>query len=647
VSIPAPAAFDWLNDGQVEYAAVFLRGPGDQGELVAAVAPLAPAGFRVQEGDEFRADRRVEVGGIGRVLKRALQFFSTLALLVGGFVIYNTFNVIVAQRTRELAVLAAIGATPKQLKRSLRSEALVIGLLGSALGVAAGFGLTFGLVAVLAGLGVDLPGSGIRVSPATVIQSIVFGTVITLLSATLPARRAGRAEPIEALRQADASVVQVSRARTVVAAILIGLGVTAMLAGPNALTIGVGTLALFLGVITAGPLIAVTGSRLLRPVLGLFGLEGELAADNTARNPQRTATTSNALLIGVFLVTFVTVAGTSAKEYAVEQINELSTADFTIASTGGTIDDDLVSDLQAIDGVERVTPFRRETVALSVDGDERGSTSLSTGDLDALRDAAGIELEEGTYDDLGPGAVVLLATQIANGGGVGSTATFSDSTGESVDLEVVGVIGVSLDAMLTGAIVTTDTFDGFVGDTAPTVAFIKTEPGVQTDVEDEIAAITDRRPDVSLQAGNVVGRLVGSIFDFLISAVNGLLLMSVVIALIGIVNTMTLSILERRRELGLLRVVGMVDRRVRRMVRVESVVIAALGTISGMLLGAFSGFALVTAISRLSDATIAVSLPPVLLGAVLGLGIGLGVVAALVPAHRSTRLDVLEAIQST
>jgi putative ABC transport system permease protein len=248
---------------------------------------------------------------------------------------------------------------------------------------------------------------------------------------------------------------------------------------------------------------------------------------------------------------------------------------------------------------------------------------------------------------LDPGTVVLLQAQVLDGGGVGSTATFTASTGATIELEVVGVIGVSLDAMLTGAIVEPGTFDDFVGDVAPTVAFIKTQPGVQSEVEDDIAAIIDLRPDVTLQAGNLVGRLVGLIFDFVISAVNGLLLMSVVVALIGIVNTLTLSIIERRRELGLLRVVGMIDRRVRRMVRIESMVIAALGTVSGMLLGTVSGVALVAAISRLSDASIDVSLPPLLLGAILVLGIALGVLAALVPAFRSSRLDPLEAIQST
>jgi putative ABC transport system permease protein len=646
VSIPPSRAFDWLNAGQVEYEALHLRGAGSQTDLVEAVAPLAPPGFTVQSGDAFLAERRNQIGSLGTVLKRTLQFFAALALLVGGFVIYNTFNVIVAQRTRELAVLAAIGATPGQLKKALRLEALVVGLVGSVLGVIAGLGLTFVLIAVLERLGVALPGSGIRVAPGTVVLAVAFGVVVTRVSVLLPARRAGRAEPIEALRQADASAVVLGRGRVVAALVIIVVGGAAMLLGSNAVVLGLGTLVLFVGVILVGPLVAVIGGRLLRPVLGVVGLEGRLAADNTARNPQRTATTANALLVGVFLVTFVSVAGTSAKDYAVAQINELSTADFTIESTGGTIDDDLVADLEAVEGVEVVTPFRREAVAFAIDGEEETSTNLSTGVIEELVLAAGLTLEQGSFEDLGPGDVVLVESQARNAR-VGATATFTNSVGVSVDLEVVGVAATSLDSMVTGAIASPATFDDFVGETAPTVAFIKTDAGTQSDAEDAIGAVTALRPDITLQEGNLVGRLIGGIFDFVINAVNGLLLMSIVIALIGIVNTLTLSIMERRRELGILRVTGMVDRRVRRMVRIESVVVAGLGTVSGMALGVFAGSALISAIDRASDAGIGIRLPPMLLGSILVLGLGLGFLAAVVPARRSTRLDLLDAIQAT
>ncbi len=650
VSIPETTAFDWLNAGQVEYQDLYVRGAVDQAALVSAVEPLIPPGFRVQLGDEFLEDKQGEVSGFGKILKAGLQGFALLALFVGGFVIYNTFSVIVAQRMRELAVLAAIGATPKQIKRSLRFEGLVIGLIGSALGVVAGFGLAFALMVVLEAVGVSLPGSGITVSPTVVYQGLFVGTVITFLSVMIPARRAAKTEPIEALRQAAVETSPLSRQRVVTAGVLIGSGALGMLFGPPA-AIAFGALALFVGVIVAGPIIAVVGSRIFRPLLSRLGLEGRLAGDNIARNPQRTATTSNALLIGVFLVTLVTVAGTSVKDFAVAKINELSSADYVIESTGGTIDDALIADLEAVDGVEAVTPFRREAVSVegpgTVDPTADGAPSaLSTGDFAALSDVADLDLEQGSIDDLGPGQV-LLSSIVAGDDPIGQSVTMTNSQGGTIDLEVVGVVNFSLDSSLVGNFIDAATFDAFVGETAPTVAFIGLQTGAQSDTEDAIDEITALRPDITVTQGNVLGQLIGQIFDFLIGAVDGLLLMSVVVALIGIVNTLSLSILERRRELGLLRVVGMEDKRVRRMVRVESVLIAALGTITGVVLGVFTGWALIFGIDRLSDAGIAFSFPGRMLALVLVLGVGLGFLASLIPAQRSTRLEVLDAINAT
>jgi putative ABC transport system permease protein len=599
----------------------------------------------VQTGDEFLQDKRSEASAFGKFLKIGLQGFAMLALFVGAFVIYNTFSVIVKQRLRELAVLAAIGATPKQIKRSLRVEGLLIGLLGSVLGVVAGFLLAYLLVTVVAAVGISLPGSGIKVSPNVAVQGIIVGTLITFFSVMVPARRAAKTEPIEALRDAAVESSAVTRGRLITSLALIVLGVLGLLGGSGA-GLGFGAFVLFIGVIVAGPLLAVIAAKLFRPITRLFGLEGRLAADNTARNPQRTATTANALLIGVYLVTLVTVAGTSVKDFAVEEIDKLSGADYFLDSTGGSIDDALATQLVAIEGVERVTPFRRAPVTLNGE-----PSAISTADFAALSDSAGVKISEGSFDDLGPGAIIISdggpATVASDAPTMGSTVTLTNSDGKTVDLEVVGIVDPTIDVAYTGNFVATETFDSFIGVTEPSSAFVDVASGAQSDVEDQINDVLSLRPDVSLTAGSAIGEQIGGIFDFLINAVNGLLLMSVIVALIGIVNTMSLSILERRRELGLLRVVGMLDRRVRRMVRIESVIIAALGTISGMLVGGFTAWALVRAINSSSDAGVGFSPPFGLLAVVLALGIGLGFLAALIPAQRSTKMEVLDAIQAT
>ena len=639
VSISKDDAFDWLSSGQVEYQALYVRGSGDQATLVAAIKPSVPPGFKAQDGKDFLADKRSEIGAPAAYLKKALQAFALLAMLVGGFVIYNTFSVIVSQRLRELAVMSAIGATPKQIKRSLRYEGVVLGVLDSLLGLLVGFALTFLLAIVLKAVGVNLPGSGAKIGLSNLVSAVALGTLITVASVMIPARRAARTEPIEALRAAAVERSPFSRGRIVLTAVLVGGGVAGMLFGGGK-TIGIATLALFVGVIVAGPFIAVAGARVLRPVMSGFGLEVRLAVDNTARSPQRTAATANALLIGVFLVTLISVAGTSAKDFAVGEIKKLETADYIIASDGGTIDPKLVNDLEAIDGVNTVVPFRRESV--TIDGT---ASQLFTGDIAGLQKIAGIRASKGSIDDVGPGTIALVDT--GSPVVLGKTVTVKNSSGGSAQLKVVAILKLSLDTTTTGSYVAKETFDDLVGSTAPTVAFLDTAQGAQTETKDAIEALTKQRPDVSVQEGNFFGRLIGSVFDFVINAVNGLLLMSVIIALVGIVNTLSLSIYERRRELGLLRAVGMTDKRVQRMVRLESLIIAALGTVTGVALGLFMGWALIHAISRSSSADISLSLPLGRLALILGLGVALGVLAALIPARRSTRLDVLDAIQAT
>lgn len=660
VSIPAAAAFDWLNSGHREYDEYYLRGAGSEEELAAAAAAVLPAGYEARTGTDFRAEQRESSGAIGVWIGRALEAFAVLALLVGAFVIYNTFSVIVAQRLRELAVLAAIGATPRQIKRSLRLEGLVVGLLGSVLGVVTGFLLVTVLAWVVTLFGVDLPGSGLAFTPDNVIGGILLGTIITFLSVMVPARRAAGTEPIEAMRSASVEDPRPGRSRIVATLVLLVLGAAALLFGGGAVVIGLGALAFMVGVVLGGPPIALVGARLFRPLLERFGMEGRLAVDNSVRNPKRTATTANALLIGVFLVTLVAVAGTSVKDFAVAALNRIQSADYLVTSDGGTIDDAFVARLQRVPDVEAVVPFRRQPV--TVDGQVQ---YLGTGDLPAMQAIANVRASQGSFDELGPGTIAVLDLHGDGGAGtddgagtgagagegpvaeLGDTVVVLDNRGKEQDLRVVALIAPSIDAAQVGSLVSRDEFDALVGDVAPTVAFVDVASGAQSATKEGIQDLANLRPDISVAAGNAVGQLVGTIFDFVIKAVTGLLLMSVLVALIGIVNTMSLSILERRRELGLLRIIGMTDDRVRRMITLESVLISLLGTLVGLLSGLFLALSLVVSINRLSEAQITPSLPVLELVGIVVVGVVLGVLAALIPARRSTRLEVLDAIAAT
>ena len=640
VSVSDVDAFDWLNSGQQEYESFYLRGD-DPSALVAEAGKVVPDGFVVQTGDEFRQDQRDANGSFAQTLKKALQAFAILALLVGGFVIYNTFSVIVAQRLRELAVLAAIGATPRQLKRSLRLEGVVLGILGSVLGVVAGYLLTLLLEGVLKVTGNSLPG-GLSVSTSNIVSGLLLGTIITVLSVMIPARRAGRTEPIEAMREAATESASLGRKRGIVCLVLVVLGLAGMLVGSSLVVIGLGAVAFVASVFVGAPYLARGGARASRPLLERFGIEGRLAVDNSVRSPKRTATTANALLIGVFLVTLVAVAGASIRDFAIQQVNDLQSADYVVVSKGGTIDDDFVAQLRDVKDVNEVVAFRREPVTID------GTASIaSSGDVAQMEKIASIKVEKGSLDDLTKGTIAVLDTGDGAPANVGGTVTVKDSRGKDVDLRVVAVLAPTQDTGQTGSIIDPDTFDSLVGDVAPTVAFVDIASGAQGRTRDAIENLADLRPDITAQEGNAVGKLIRSVFDFLIKAVTGLLLMSVVIALIGIINTMSLSILERRRELGLLRIIGMTDNRVRRMVTLESVLIALLGTLGGLLTGLIVSLLLVLSFNRLSDATITPSIPWIELIVILVLGVLLGVLAALLPARRSTKMEVLDAIAAS
>ena len=647
VSITEDDAFDWLNSGQSEYESYYLRGSGDPDDLVASTGTVLPDGFQVQTGDEFRADQRETTGSFAQGLKTALRAFAILALLVGGFVIFNTFSVIVAQRLRELAVLAAIGATPRQLKRSLRLEGLVLGLLGSLLGVVAGYVLTLLLDGVLKVTGGSLPG-GLSFGLSNVLGGIALGTIITVLSVMIPARRAARTEPIEAMRDAAAESAELGRTRGIVCVVLVALGVAGMLLTDELTVVGIGAVAIVAAVLIGAPYLAQGGARLLRPLLERFGMEGRLAVDNSVRSPKRTATTANALLIGVFLVTLVAVAGASVRDFAVGQVNDLQSADYVVVSKGGSLDDAFVSKLAAVKDVNDVVAFEREPV--TIDGT---ATVASAGDVTELAKVANLAVTRGTLADLasssgdGSGTIAVVDTGEGATPDIGGTVSVTDSRGKDVELRVVAVLEATQDTAQTGSIIDATTFESLVGDVAPTLAFVDVASGAQGKTKDAIQNLADERPDITAQEGNAVGKLIGTVFSFLIKAVTGLLLMSVVIALIGIINTMSLSILERRRELGLLRIIGMTDKRVRRMVTLESVLISLLGTIGGIVLGLVVSLLLLVSINRDSQAAITPSIPWVELVVVLALGVLLGVLAALLPARRSTRLEVLDAISAT
>src|SRR5690606_26711121 len=463
-----------------------------------------------------------------------------------------------------------------------------IGFGASVVGIAAGALLALAIQAVLGWFDVSLPGGGVELSAWTVVLCLVVGTVVTVLSVLVPAFRAGRTKPVEAMRSSAVDTSGTSKVRAVLGAtfllaslLLLGLNQfvhsTWMLLAPGALL-------LFVGLVVGGPLLARLLAAVLRCSMSALGLTGALAARNAVRNPRRTATTANALVIGLFLVTLVTVAGEALKTALVSELNALSGSDY-IVTTQTALADDLLERIDEVDGVEATAPVRS---ALTFD-DGESPVTITTGDFEALERTTGLQLADGSLERVRDGDAVAVADLSGllgedSGGSmainrVGDRIGLRDLEGEVRYLEVGATLDGELDSLLLGYLAGERTFVEVAGERPVNTVFVRVEPAKADQVGVRLDRLLRDHTGVEVLAGNFIGQIVAQVFDFLIGAVNGLLGMSVVIALVGIVNTMTLSIFERRRELGMVRALGMTRQQVGRMILLEAFVIGLLGTL--------------------------------------------------------------------
>lgn len=652
ISFTERSALSVLNTGAATYRNILIRTDGDPDVVADDLHAVLPTSVAVVQRDVFVDDATRSMVGFIDFLRPVLQGFAYLAMFVSGFVIFNTFSVVVTQRYRELALIRAIGGAPKQVRRSLLTEGAVIGVLSSVVGIVLGMALAKGLQAVLNRFGLALPGNGVSITTGTVVLSMVVGTIVTLVAVMIPAFRAGRTKPVEAMRQSAVDRSGTSKARIVGGAVV--LVVALVLLALNQLTevhwyyIGPGGFLLFIGLFIGGPLLARMFGRILRPVMGVFGLTGQLAAENVVRNPKRTATTANALVIGLFLVTLVTVSGEAMKAAVVTELNKFSSSDFIVASDTA-VAPALIDRIDAVDGVSATAPIRSAPLT----ADNGVAYYVSGVDLDRLMDTTGITVTKGSLDEVraGTGAATIDLDSlggISGGSGagfsrLGETMTFTGVDGQSVDLGIVALVEAKIDSMFLGDIVSPETFRTLVGDQPVKQVFVRVEPGQANEVGTRLEHVTRGYTGVEILPGNFIGQMIGKVFDFLIGAVNALLAMSVIVALVGIVNTMTLAIFERRPELGVMRALGMTRRQVGRMVRMEAVLMGIMGTVIGMSAGVLLSWILV---SSIPDLDLDLSFNWVRVGMILVVGVLVGVAASVIPARRATRLDMLDAIRS-
>lgn len=577
-------------------------------------------------------------------LRLMLLALAAATLIVGAFLIANTFSIMIAQRTRELALLRAAGATDQQILGSVLGEALVVGLTAAVAGVALGVGAGAALRGLVGAFGISLPDGGIVVSPRTVLVGFVVGAGITVLSALGPARRAARVAPVAALRDSGRGLA-VSRTRVVVGAVLTALGVAALIAG-GAFALVLGAVAVVGGFALLGPAVAATLARVVGRPLDLGGVPGRLARRSAARAPRRTAATAMALAVGLALIAFMTVLAQSVKASLASSYTETVTADVVVQSVRnemlGGLPADLSPRLAALPEVQVASPVRYGHW-----NDAGVIRALAAVDPVTLPRVASVHLVAGELAALSDGGVVLAEhTARQRGVGVGDHVTMTFARTGTQHLPVVGLMrDRDAQALSTDYFLSLSTYSRHFVENVDASIFVAYADGIdpaagRSALESALAGA----PTAELrdQAAAVAARTL--MVDQVLGMVSALLLFAVVIAALGITNTLALSIVERTREVGLLRAIGTTRGQVRWMVRGEAVLVAVLATVVGLGLG--------LGISAVAVGTIgeAVAMPVVLpwgqLVLVAAVAVAAGLGAGLLPARRAARLDVLTAISA-
>lgn len=597
-----------------------------------------PDGLEAVTGEAATEEIREAIGGFISIINTILQVFALIALGVGIFIIYNTFTILVAQRSREMALMRAIGATGRQVRRAVRIESFIIGVVSSALGSIAGIGLGWLVLKLLGSIGLEISAS-LAIPQGTMAVGIVIGTVITMASAYFPSRKAAKIPPLAALREVATGEAAVGRPRLVVGIIILLIGAVAVglsLAGGTPWWLALAAVAILVGMIVVGPFLM----RPLSVVLGLplakaRGIAGEIAQQNAARSPKRTANTASALMIGVMLVTAASVFASSLKASLIDKLEEQVVADHlvevnaSVANSGGGLSPDVAQRVASIEGVQSVARLR-QTFG-QINETMSGITAL---DADQIESVFELGLIEGSFDDLGPTTVATSRDDVA----LGDTMQFVSFAG-LVELEVVA--RYSEGDIIGNWLADISMFEELDQQSLDLTLFLVTDgqastiAAIEAEVADNpVVEVTTKQEFIDEQAGSV---------NLMLNLLYGLLGVSVLVAVVGIVNTMSLSIIERTREIGLLRAVGMTRRQIRSSIRYEAAIVAIIGTVVGLVVGGFFAWLAVEAV-RDTFPEFVVPWGSLIVIAVIGLICG--IVAGILPAIRAARLNVLDAIGS-
>ena len=641
-----PDAQDVLLGGAQEIDAVMVDAADGvrEVELTDRIAAVLPDGVEAVTGDEITAEAQDSMkAGLG-FFSTFLLVFAAIGLVVASFTIYNTFQIIVTQRIREMAMLRAIGASTRQVLVAQLVEAALIGVVASVIGLAAGVVVAGLLKGLLAAFGIDIPASDIVFQNRTAAVALGVGIVVTIGSAVFPSLRASRIPPLVALRGVNVEEAGASRRRLILGGVVTGLGIAAFVAGlatGEIWWVAFGALFTFIGVFVLGPLIARPVARVLgAPLPAVAGITGALARENAMRNPKRTSRTGGALMVGVALVAAITVIAASAKDWTRDIFGEQFSGDFVVSTDTfgfGGLSPDVAAALNELPEVDAATGVRLGTARI---GDEDASyVSVDPSTVGRVFD---IGVTDGALEKLTTdGLFVHQGTASSRGLSVGDRLSIQFLNGDEHELTVEGIYA---EDSLAGAFVISHGLNEQSGaDQFDFSVYVATADGVSgDDAEAAIASVTDEYANAELLSrSDYIDAQAGQV-DQLVNLMYGLLGLAVIIALISIANSMALSIHERTHEVGLLRAVGMSRGQTRRAVGLESVLISVLGAGLGVVIGVFFGWSITVTLR--DEGLTAVNVPWTSLAIIVALAVLGGILAAFRPARRAARIDVLRAI---
>ncbi|MFN8020797.1 MAG: FtsX-like permease family protein [Acidimicrobiales bacterium] len=578
-----------------------------------------------------------------------LTIFAVISLFVGSFIIYNVFSISAAQRQRENALLRAIGANRGQVTRVLFVEALLVGLIGGLLGFAGGVGLAFGIMKILTALGFGPSDTALTVKPWVLFVSVIVGVVVTLVCAIVPAIRSGRVPPLAAMRDVAVDRTGLSKVRLVSGLVIVVLAVASTALGivGSAVWLGPGVAGLFAALVVLGPLLAAPVSRLVsKPLTALRGVTGEIAGRNAATSPKRTALTAGALAIGLALLIGVSTLGSSIKTSIRESIGEQFTGDFAVSTSDqgfGGLPTKLTDDLNELPEVKVAVGIGVNLVQLLEDGKPVGKTVLTV-DPERASTLFDLPFTEGGWDGL-DGNGILMSKDKAERDGVqlGDEVSVILQNGDTKQLTLDGIFDSEDFGNL---IVARDLFAGQTTDQYDVQVLVQSADGVSTAAaQAAIDEVAKNYPTAKVQTRDgFIDDQAKQVNGFL-NFIYALLGMSVFIAVLGIVITLLLAVYERRRELGLVRAIGMTRPQVRSSIRWEAAITAVLGALMGTVLGLALGFIVVKALEDQGLNSFSVSVPSIVVFVVASIVVA--VIAAWVPGRRAANADVLQAIATT